>query len=346
MKIKFIVSSLIVLLVLQSCSSSKKSTESENTIFWVSGYKTTANSGAGKSEVLNISKSPKLENATWENFYAPIDSFTFEPGYFQKIEVKETELNPSEVPADASSIQYKLVKVLDKQKDMRTELNGNWSLAKLNGAPLNKMLAVPTLSIDLSNKTFGGNNGCNNYSALINNVTNNSIELNSIATTERACINKNVEAEFNVALNAISTYKIDTDFLIFYAENDTELLRFFKNSTSEAQKNLHDIWVAVRIDGNPINRMTTAPQMELNLNTMQIMGNNGCNNYVGKINKATANELVFGNIAVENKMCKNIETANTFNKAISKTATYKRDNLELVFYDTAGNEVVAFLKVD
>ena len=74
--------------------------------------------------VLNIYKGENLNDPEWENFYANIEGFEFEEGYLQKIEVKEEKLDKSQVPADASTIKYTLVNVLEKQKDLRTELNG------------------------------------------------------------------------------------------------------------------------------------------------------------------------------------------------------------------------------
>ncbi|MGL5292060.1 MAG: DUF4377 domain-containing protein [Vibrionaceae bacterium] len=50
----------------------------------------------------------------WQNFYQEIEGFKFEPGFSYQIEVNKTKVeNP---PADASSLSYKLVRILDKQK--------------------------------------------------------------------------------------------------------------------------------------------------------------------------------------------------------------------------------------
>ncbi|MGL5336918.1 MAG: DUF4377 domain-containing protein [Enterovibrio sp.] len=50
----------------------------------------------------------------WQYFYQEIEGFTFEPGFSYQIEVSKTKVeNP---PADGSSLRYKLVRVIDKQK--------------------------------------------------------------------------------------------------------------------------------------------------------------------------------------------------------------------------------------
>lgn len=67
--------------------------------------------GVGPQKCLQVRKSPKGE---WTLFYGAIDGFDYEPGYRYKLKVNVTKVkNP---PADASSLNYKLVKVLSKKK--------------------------------------------------------------------------------------------------------------------------------------------------------------------------------------------------------------------------------------
>lgn len=55
----------------------------------------------------------KKGNATdWEYFYSNIEGFNYEPGYEYQLEVKEEKRE--NVPADASSIRYILVKEISK----------------------------------------------------------------------------------------------------------------------------------------------------------------------------------------------------------------------------------------
>jgi len=50
----------------------------------------------------------------WNFFYDQIEGFKYEPGYRYKLLVKVTPVeNP---PADASSLHYKLIRVLEKNK--------------------------------------------------------------------------------------------------------------------------------------------------------------------------------------------------------------------------------------
>lgn len=65
--------------------------------------------GVGPQKCMQIKYEKQSE---WSMFYDQINDFTYEPGFYYKIEVStETIDNP---PADASSIKYTLVGVLDK----------------------------------------------------------------------------------------------------------------------------------------------------------------------------------------------------------------------------------------
>jgi len=119
-----------------------------------------------------------------------------------------------------------------------------------------------------------------------------------------------------------------------------------KDKSIDASKRLHDIWITTTINGNPINRMTPIPRMELNLSEMSVMGNDSCNDYTGDIENATDTQLVFGNIAATKKMCRKMDTADSFNKAMNLVASYNLENLKLVLMDKNGNEVLTFLKGD
>ncbi|WP_321516273.1 META domain-containing protein [Marinifilum fragile] len=331
---------ILFTLVLQSCSSYV------NKIFWVGGFKTECSAGAGKMQCLNVNRSESLDNPNWENFYTNIKNFEFEEGYLQKIKVKETKLEENKVPADASSLEYKLIKVLDKQKDIRTELNGEWTLIKLNDAPLNRMVAIPTMTINLSNNLVSANGGCNNFRGRIQSLTSSKISLGAVAGTKRACIKKNIEPEFIKALNSIATYQIKGETLIFYNENGNKILDFIRGQGNKPNSRLHDIWITTRINQNPINRMSPVPRLEINLSEMKIMGNDGCNDFTGEIEEVSTKQLKIVNIASTNKMCRNMETAQSFNKALNQVYYYKLDGLNLILFNNENKEVLAFLKGD
>lgn len=161
--------------------------------------------------------------------------------------------------------------------------------------------------------------------------------------TKKACINRNVEIQFAEALSHIDSYQIAENNLAFYNTEGEEVLSFIKNDKRVADYRINDIWLATSMGGRPINRMVTAPRLEINLNTMQVMSNDGCNDFSGTISRIDETNIVFGNIAATQKACKKMEVVDRFNKALSNTSSYKFENGTLKLYDTDNNEVLTFL---
>lgn len=325
-------------LLLNSCSTNK------NKILWVSGIKTECSAGAGKMECLNVHKGENLENVTWENFYAKIEGFEFEEGMMKKLEIREEKIeNP---PADGSSIRYIMVQELEKQVDYRVQINGDWTLNKINNAPIDRSVKVPNMMINLSKMQVGGIGGCNNYTGQITELTSNTIKFGNIVNTNRACVIKNIEPEYFQAINVVNTFQIKGDNLIFYNDEGNEILSYIKGIKKEPNQRIHDIWTAIRINGNPINRMTSTPTMEINLTEMKVAGNDGCNEYTGDINEVSDNQITFGLLASTKKMCRKMETAESFNAAMNQVASYRLEELNLILMDAENKEVLAFLKGD
>ena len=69
--------------------------------------------GVGPQKCMLIREMPPAEGGGWELFYDRIEGFTYAEGYVWTLRVKVTEVeNP---PADASSLQYELVEVVEKK---------------------------------------------------------------------------------------------------------------------------------------------------------------------------------------------------------------------------------------
>ena len=209
--------------IMTSCGSTKQTTST----YWVNSVKVDCDAGAGKTKCLQITKSEDYENAEWSNFYSKINGFTFEPGYLQKIEISETKLNAKDIPADASSITYDLVKVLDKKSDPKLAIHDIWVTTHINGEEIVKTNA-PTLEINTTEMRVFGTNGCNNYSGQIKTITSNSIAFGVIASTRKMCFDMTIPDNFDKALNNLSNYKKEGLTLRFYNTDGDEIIRLKK----------------------------------------------------------------------------------------------------------------------
>ncbi|WP_167619582.1 META domain-containing protein [Maribellus sediminis] len=327
-----------IILMLFACNPKEKAE-----IYWVNSYKVDC-VGVGPMKCMLIQKGEALEDGAWQNFYSKIEGFEYEPGFIYKLKVKEEQLE--NVPADASSIKYILVEVLEKREDARLGLNGSWEALKIKGSviklPRTRGAGVlPQLFIDITKMQISGIDNCNNFTGSISKLGESTIELGPLAATQKMCPDMAIATAFNKALQAVKQYKLSENTLTFMDENGTELLEFTKGT--EAKILLNDIWVAEVVDGVAVSDQDNAPRLEINSTELTVSGTDGCNNITGKITTLTNTELVFGTLAGTKKMCMDMNIPDKFNKLIQKVHAYKIANLKLTLLDEKG-EVLAILK--
>lgn len=337
MKLKSVLPFVAGLIIMQSCSTPK------NDIMWVGGIKTECDSGAGKAECLNVFKGEDLKDEKWENMHASIEGFEFEEGVMKKIEVQKEDIDAKDVPADASSIRYTLVKELERKADPRIELKGNWVLATINDGSINRMVVLPTLNFNLKEMRISGNGGCNLYSASITELTSKKLEIQESLGTLMACDNENIENDYHQALSKVATYELKKDMLSFYDKDGKVILSYLKVDTSKTNEVFAGDWKNTRIDGEKF-EAESIPVMFFDMEKMIVGGKDGCNSYNAEIKNLSNSALLFGNIASTKMMCPEMEIADKFLAALNSVVSYKVSGNELVMLNEDGNEVLAFTK--
>ncbi|GLR17317.1 hypothetical protein GCM10007940_19320 [Portibacter lacus] len=186
--------------------------------------------GVGSQSCLQIQKGNEYNPDSLELFYSSIEGFDYQEGFFYKLVVKEEEKEASNVPADASSISYKLVRILSQKRDGKLALNDIWALASLNGNPINvaDYQKHPDLEINLREKRVMGNDGCNSFTGSLAKVDDNYISFGQLAGTRMACKNMEGSDQVNANLNSVNAYKINGLKLTFFNANGDELLTYKK----------------------------------------------------------------------------------------------------------------------
>ncbi|MDO6760147.1 DUF4377 domain-containing protein [Tamlana sp. 2_MG-2023] len=223
------IKTISALFLISIMSISCTSNEDETSILWINSMKVECDAGAGKAQCLQAYEGKDIENAEWTNFYNQIEGFTFEPGLLQNIEVSKTHLDAKSVPADASTIQYKLVKVLEKKQDPRMNLHDIWAATHINGNTIdNSQTEVPNLEINITKMMIFGTDGCNSYSGSIKTLTENTIDFGPIIMTRKMCMNMEVPDAYTKAISNAISYKREGLTLYFYDANNNETLRFSK----------------------------------------------------------------------------------------------------------------------
>ncbi len=219
------------LILLLSCST-KVTTKNTTSIWWINSYKVSC-TGVAPMNCLQIQKCKNIEQGKWQNFYTEIDGFVFEPGYLQKIKVKEEKLNPTSVPADGSSIKYTLVKVLEKKTDERFAIHDIWVLESIEGVLIpkpveNTGLKTPVLEINVTEMKVMGSDGCNHITGEITTLDGDKLVFGNMASTKRLCSNMDIADKFNELLRTVRKFKKEELKLILLNERGKEVLRLKK----------------------------------------------------------------------------------------------------------------------
>jgi heat shock protein HslJ len=193
-------------LILSSCSASKRMSKQEST-YWINSFKVPCE-GVGSQQCMLMQKGETLDHNNWQNFYGSIIGFDFEYGFIYKLKVKEERLDPDSIPADASTIRYSLIEVVEKNFDNRIRLNDKWALETLVSDSNASFDNTPQLEFKLSDMRFGGDDGCNRIFGQIDSLTNQTISFGPIGSTLRACPSMTSSRAFTQALNKVNKYKL------------------------------------------------------------------------------------------------------------------------------------------
>lgn len=164
--------------------------------------------GVAHMNCLQIQKGENIGSENWDLFYSSIEGFDYEPGYIYSIAVKETQLPENEVPADGSSIKYELIEVLVKIQDPLLALHDIYIVQEILGTKVegDSLTKVPTMEIFVSERRIAGTDGCNNYFASIETLTETNITFSTAGSTRMLCPNMTTPDLFSEALSDVQTY--------------------------------------------------------------------------------------------------------------------------------------------
>lgn len=167
---------------------------------------------------------------SWELFYGGINGFKYQPGYRYVILVDRTKRK--NVPADASAYEYKLKKVLKKQK-MKVNTNHTawsfvlkhkWKLIQMNG--VTQKDSPVFMTFDGEKKRVGGKSGCNSFFGGYEK-SDGTISFKQMAGTMMACseeLNK-LEHQFLTAIgDKTFRYDVADQTLNLYQNNKLVLM--------------------------------------------------------------------------------------------------------------------------
>lgn len=333
---------ILFIAIFTTVSFGQKSAENQD---WFVADKTVECTGVGKQQCLVVRN---VNSNDWQLFYGQIKGFKFRENYTQKIRVR---ISPQKnVPADASALNYKLVKVLSRSKtdgntleeaqnQMSNQKPANitaqkWTLTEINGKKIegNK----PTLQFDEKEKRFGIKicNGIGgNY-----RVNDSNIEFYDVISTMMACPEPIMgnEVKFNEAVEKVTRFEQKGDSLVFFAK-DKPVLKFVSEMQSGLpNKTLENTkWVLTNIGTKPISPKAPFPYLEFDKETSRVSGLAACNRISGGYT-ISGDALKFGAIAMTRMACidpEKGEIERQFTQALEKVNRFEVKNGTLSLFD-------------
>ncbi len=203
----------LTLLAATSCQK-EPSTEiaNETEIWWINSAKVDCQ-GVGPMTCFQIKKDEQSEN--WELFYDEIEGFDYEPGNLYQIKV-EIVKKAEPIPADASSLSYKLVEIMGKEPDPSLILTNIWKVLEVGEFKDPKSFKTGEaliFEINRSAGTYFGDMGCNSVRGGIKEADGENLILGPGASTMMACPDMKVEQAIGKALVDTRKYKLENNQL-------------------------------------------------------------------------------------------------------------------------------------
>lgn len=207
-----------------ACSAENK--KQDQYVYWVNSTKVSC-VGLAPTKCLQIQKSETPDPSAWESFHGSIQGFDYQAGYVYKIVVKENHLDPANLPADASSIEYTLVEILEKRQDLRLRINDIWVAIEIKGEILPSEedgFSLPQLEINVGEMRYMGNDACNSYNGGIIELDDQTIRFGIAAGTRMMCMDMKIPDLFNTSLPEVLTWEIQENKLQLFDADCKEVM--------------------------------------------------------------------------------------------------------------------------
>lgn len=198
---------LLLFVILTKCNAPKEE------VFWVQGFKV---ENTNKQQFFAIQKGNTVRNEAFTPLNKNIEGFNFEEGYLKKIEVKE-EAN-----------QYILLREIEKKKDYRMHLNGDWILKTVFEIAPDITEKKAVLKINLNKMKFQGKGYCNDYVGSIRMLNFNTVHFSIRKLTKKTCLQNDLEQLYFNTLENTNTYLIKGKNVYFYDATGKKTLSFTK----------------------------------------------------------------------------------------------------------------------
>mgnify|MGYP005855596195 CR=1 FL=1 len=222
---------LLLNLTLLAAASCQKETSNEiandTEIWWINSAKVDCQ-GVGPMSCFQIQKGEQIKNGAWELFYSEIEGLTYEPGNMYQVKV-EISKKDEPIPADASSLNYKLVEIMSKEPDASLRLTNIWKVLEVGEFKDPKSFKTGEaliFEINRSASTYFGDMSCNSVRGAIKVADAEYLILGPGASTMMACPDMKVEQAIGKALIDSRKYKLENNQLHLLDSVGNALIKF------------------------------------------------------------------------------------------------------------------------
>ena len=244
-----------------------------------------------------------------------------------------------QVAAGQEEKQHYAVEISDKT------LNGEWTVAEVNGAKVTGEENRPYINFSVAEKRFYGSNGCN----ILNGdfiVNGNNLTFENVIATQKACYEAPFEYEINYTIGQVKSYMVDRIgneyYLSLFDDNKVQTMVLRKHNMDY----LNGAWQVMTIDnescdGEGVQMVIDIPELKLHRNT-------GCNIVNGQllIDPDKENSIQFHQLISTLKACPNQSVETSFLVALEKVESAKKGEGDTVLmYDKNGIVVLVLKRI-
>jgi len=111
---------------------------------------------------------------------------------------------------------------------------------------------------------------------------------------------------------------------------------------------LNDIWALEEIGAQKVclTDGLQRPVLEINTREMRVLGNDGCNDFSGIIKNVDSNTILLGPVVATRRRCTEMLLSDQIHEKLLDLHSYAIKGLRLFLYDSKGNQLMVFKKVD
>jgi heat shock protein HslJ len=281
----------------------------------------------------------------WTMYYDQIEGFDYEPGYEYELRITEEEIeNP---PADASSIRWTLVEVVSKTRSLEGTV---WVLESYldSEGVLVRPLPDSQVTAIFQEGQIGGNASCNSYFGSYEADADGNLSIGTLGMTEMFCQIDELmaqEGDYLAALSSAASYLIAEDNLQIEDADGKEILVFSALKPAPLVGTLWGFAGFIEANGTARSALAGTEITATFDEAGTLAGSSGCNNYSTTYEASGDQMTISGPIASTMMMCPTpgvMEQEAEYLAALETVSSYRIEAKQLTLFNAQGQAILTY----